>query len=368
MSTEGISALERGYRRSPQRETLALLIGALALDDAQRREFEAAAVRSNFSRGGASVAVGPWSAADASNLPFALSTFIGRDDELDEIAEMIRGHRLVTITGAAGVGKTQTALHLARSYGSTDVAVRFVGLASIRDGSLVASAIAAAIGVQETSSRPLLDTLVAYLKNRAMLLVLDNCEHVIEQAASISEELLSRCPNLRVLATSREALMAGGERRYSMPPLKDEDAVALFADRAQAVDLRFDVSGQNKAYVAEICRRLDGIPLAIELAREHGLDYYVATSLEQLIAIDYERRSGLSDTDERWFVRAAKVLGYVDAFLASVALERYEESKPAYDAVIARLRDAIGADRVSRLMAEGASLSQEEAIAEIAPV
>jgi predicted ATPase len=266
MSADGISALERGFRRNPQRETLALLAGALALDDDQRRAFEAAGARETLPRGRASVTVGPWQTTDASNLPIALSAFIGRNREMREIADMVQSHRLVTITGAAGVGKTQTALQLARTYAGDDGAIRFAGLASTRDAALVASAIAAAIGVQESSDRRVLDTLIGYLRNKKLLLVLDNCEHVIDAAASIVEELLAGCERLRILATSRAPLTASGERRYPMPSLNESDAVALFEDRAAAVDPRFKLSSDNAAHVADICRRLDGIPLAIELA------------------------------------------------------------------------------------------------------
>jgi predicted ATPase/DNA-binding XRE family transcriptional regulator len=266
MSIEGISALERGFRRNPQRETLALLAGALALDDNQRRAFEAAGTRSTYPRTGASVTVGPWQDTQAPTLPVALSAFVGRDAELRDIAEMVKRHRLVTITGAPGVGKTQTALHLARTYDDRNGGVQFVALASLRDGSLVPSAIASAVGVGERPDRSLLDTLIGYFKNKALLLVLDNCEHVIEQAASVAEGLLTGCSGLRILATSREPLKAAGERRYRMPSLKEADAVALFEDRAAAVDPTFKLSSDNAAHVADICRRLDGIPLAIELA------------------------------------------------------------------------------------------------------
>jgi predicted ATPase/DNA-binding XRE family transcriptional regulator len=295
MSTEGISALERGYRRSPQRETLALLAGALALDGAQRRVFEETAARANYSRGGASVTVGPWKAAESS-LPLALSAFLGRDAELHEIAAIVASHRLVTITGAAGVGKTQTALQLARTYEGTD-GVRFAGLAAIRDGSLVLPVIAAALGLQEDASRPLADTVVAYLKNKALLLVLDNCEHVIDRAARVAEELLANCARLRILATSREALMAEGERRYQLPSLDDADAAALFADRARAVDARFRLSGENAADVAEICHRLDNIPLAIELAAAR-VNLLPARELRKKLDDRFELLTGSGRTTE----------------------------------------------------------------------
>jgi predicted ATPase len=270
MSIEGVSALERGYRRTPQHETLELLAGALALDENQRRAFEAAAIRSASPRRSereTSVTVGPWSDGGPSSLPFAIATFIGRERELGEIASLVRNHRLITITGAGGVGKTQTALRVARNVcDGSHIAGCFVGLASSRDPSLVTAAIASALGVQQMPRRALLDALIAYLKPRTILLFLDNCEHVVQEAANVAEALLAACPGLRIVATSREALMAAGERRYRLPPLGSADAIALFADRAQGVDVHFALSNESAPLVAEICRRLDGIPLAIELA------------------------------------------------------------------------------------------------------
>ena len=130
MSTSGIGALERGYRRTPQRETLMLLARGLALDDEQRAEFEASAARSRLTRRGAAVAVGPWADTPIANLPLALTSFVGRDVELDEIATHVRDHRLVTLTGAGGVGKTQTALQVATALSdAADGNVCFIGLA-----------------------------------------------------------------------------------------------------------------------------------------------------------------------------------------------------------------------------------------------
>jgi predicted ATPase/transcriptional regulator with XRE-family HTH domain len=269
LSLHGISALERGYRRTPQRETLELLAGALALNPEQRRTFEQAARQTSFrrGRGGDRVTVGPWPSPGSAHLPLALTRFVGRQSEREEIAALLRDHRLVTITGAGGVGKTQTALRAATALnGASNAAVCFVGVASINDPSLVASAIANALGVQEVPNHALLDTLVAFLRNKSVLLVLDNCEHVIEQAAIASEALLSACPGLRILTTSREPLKTAGERAYRLPSLSQDDSVALFVDRAQAADAHFQLSGENRLPIIEITRRLGGIPLAIELA------------------------------------------------------------------------------------------------------
>lgn len=268
LSPYGISALERGYRRTPQRETLELLVGALALNGEHRRAFETAArAASARARDGAAVTVGPWLGAAGANLPLALTRFVGRRDELDEITALLREHRLVTVTGAGGVGKTQTALRAAAAFSDeVDAAACFVELAPIADPSLVAVAIANALGVQEVPNHPLRETLVAFLRNKTTLLVLDNCEHVVGEAATIAVSLMRACPNLKFLATSREPLRAGGERTYRLPALDENDAIILFADRAQAADAHFTLTDGNRPIVGEICRRLSGVPLAIELA------------------------------------------------------------------------------------------------------
>jgi len=269
MSSKGISALERGERRTPQRETLALLAGALALNEEQRQEFEVAAARSGLPRrlGPASVTVGPWADRTNSNLPFALKSFVGREEEVDKITALVREHRLVTLAGVGGSGKTETALQVGRALNdSAGTAVCFVALAPLSDPSLVVTAIASALGVQEVPNRPLPETLVTYLKSKTLLLILDNCEHVITHAAEVAETILSSCARVRILATSRESLRAAGEHSFRLPSLSAHEAVALFSDRARAADNRFELTDENIQIVAELCRRLDGIPLAIELA------------------------------------------------------------------------------------------------------
>jgi predicted ATPase/ribosome-binding protein aMBF1 (putative translation factor) len=281
MSTNGISALERGYRRTPHRETLALLAASLSLKPDERARFEAAAARPSHPRYAPVFRGGVASEGAAFALPISLATFVGRRKELEEISALVREHRFVTLTGTGGIGKTQTALQVATGLEHDDRALCFVGLAPIADSTLVAPTIAAALGVQEAPDRPLLDSLVAYLQNQPLLLILDNCEHVIEKAASVVERLLGGCPSLRIIATSREPLRVAGERAYRLPSLEvpepDEarrlgagevaayGAIVLFADRARAVDHRFVLTDENVPIVSEICRRLDGIPLAIEL-------------------------------------------------------------------------------------------------------
>ena len=269
MSTNGIGALERGYRRTPQRETLALLVSALELDDERREEFETAAQRQGRTSAG------------VSTLPLALTSFVGREAELDELALLVRDHRLITLIGAGGIGKTQTALQLAtRLSRDSGRSTAFVALETVGDHSLVVAAIATALGVPEVPRRPLLDTLLAYLKTKSLLLLLDNCEHLVPGAAYVTETLLSGCSQLRVLATSREPLKAAGECAYRLPSLAPTYSIALFVDRARSVNHRFALADQDRSTLDHLCRRLDGIPLAIELAaaRMNALSLKTLTS------------------------------------------------------------------------------------------
>jgi predicted ATPase/transcriptional regulator with XRE-family HTH domain len=284
MSTNGVGALERGYRRTPQRETLALLVSALALNDEQRMEFEAAAAPSRAlrRRDGPAVAMGPWLGPGLSNLPLCLTSFVGRDPELGEVAQLVREHRLVTLTGAGGIGKTQMALQVGATLTEiAEASVSFVALAPVGDPGLVVAAIASTLGVQEVPDRPLLETLTTYLRNKTLLLILDNCEHVVTEAAIVVAALLAGCRSVRILVTSREPLRTSGERTYRLPPLSvptrnairrlnaaealSFGAIVLFRDRARGIDHRFTLTDENASAVAEICRHLDGIPLAIEL-------------------------------------------------------------------------------------------------------
>jgi predicted ATPase/DNA-binding XRE family transcriptional regulator len=269
VSFHGISALERGFRRTPQRETCSLLADALALNEDERRIFEAAAERPRMPRrrSGASVTVGPWGGGAFIPLPLAMTSFVGRDVELGEIAVLLRKHRQITITGAGGVGKTQTALRAAATLdNSNEGPIRLAELASVGDPSLVAAAIATALGVQEVPRRPILETIIAYLESKTLLLILDNCEHVLLETATIVGRMLSACSGVRILATSREPLRVPGEYAYRLPSLSVPAAVQLFTDRAQAVNHRFALTDENAPTVTALCRRLDGIPLAIELA------------------------------------------------------------------------------------------------------
>jgi predicted ATPase len=209
-----------------------------------------------------------------------VSSFIGREREADEVDGLLRRSRLVTLTGVGGSGKTRLALWVAgKVAGDFGQGAWFVNLAPVRDPELVVSTIARVLGVPEAIGRSLLESLKDYLRGKDLLLLLDNFEQVMPAAAQVSELLLS-APRLTVLVTSRAPLHLQGEREYPVPPLPvpkggvplpperlaENAAVRLFVERAEAVRPEFRLTGESAPAVAEICRRLDGLPLAIELA------------------------------------------------------------------------------------------------------
>ena len=213
----------------------------------------------------------------------ALSSFIGRERALAEVERLLGGTRLLTLTGPGGVGKTRLALEAARGLQSRATftnGAAFAGLAALADASLVPQEAAAALGIHEEAGRPILETLTEALRSRRLLLVLDNCEHLIEACAEVADALLRGCPLLTILATSREPLNIAGEKVWPVPPLSipvpremrhargllECEAIRLFVERAETVVPSFALTDANAAAVAEICTRLDGLPLAIELA------------------------------------------------------------------------------------------------------
>ncbi|MBV9262933.1 MAG: hypothetical protein JO324_01340, partial [Candidatus Eremiobacteraeota bacterium] len=191
--------------------------------------------------------------------------------------------RLVSLTGTGGMGKTQTALQVARALSTrAERPVQFIGLAPVADPSLVATAIASALGLHDVPKQGTLDTVLMELCNKRSLLILDNCEHLIDEVAAIARALLSSCEGLRILATSREPLKIAGEHAYRLPSLDASSAVALFTDRAGAADRNFHLTAESEPVVAQICRRLDGIPLAIELAAARVSALSLQTLAEKL--------------------------------------------------------------------------------------
>ncbi|GAA3347238.1 LuxR family transcriptional regulator [Amorphoplanes nipponensis] len=213
------------------------------------------------------------------NLPAELSSFVGRTRERAELKRLLAVSRQVTITGIGGVGKTRTAIRLAAEVRRAfPDGVWLVDLSMLTEAEQVTEAITQALGVQDQTVRPPVDSLAGYLENRRLLLILDTCEHVVEACGGLVERLLRAAPGLQVLATSRQPLGTHGEHVFLLHPLpvsgpdgppadREQDAaVLLFAERAAAAAPGFAVTAGNRAVVARLCRRLDGIPLGIELA------------------------------------------------------------------------------------------------------
>jgi predicted ATPase/class 3 adenylate cyclase len=213
------------------------------------------------------------------NLPQQLTSFLGRERELAEVGKLLKTTRLLTLLGMGGLGKTRLSLQVAAdSLDDFPDGVWFIDLAPIRDEALVPSAVAQELGVQEEPGRALTRTLCAHLKSRKVLLILDNCEHLVHACAELAKALLQSAPNVHVIATSREALRIAGEQTYAVLPLPvpdksagvdalaRSDSVQLFVERARLHKPGFALNDRDAPAVAELCVRLEGIPLALELA------------------------------------------------------------------------------------------------------
>src|SRR5918995_3348028 len=276
LSIRGISDLERGERAIPYRQTLHLLADALALTGAERAAFLQAGRRPRRPApyaGRRAVAVG---------LPGHLTRLIGRGEEVAAVTDLLleEAVQLVTLTGPGGVGKTRLALAVAENLsGAFTNGVAFVDLSPLSDPTQVPARIAATLDLRSQGAAPTVDLLQRFLAARQMLLVLDNFEHVLE-AATVIRDVLRRSPAVKALVTSREALRLLGEREYVVAPLglpglavgtppeevAESAAVRLFVERAVAVQSDFRLTRENSIATAAICHRLDGLPLAIELA------------------------------------------------------------------------------------------------------
>ncbi len=271
LTAKGIGALERGERQRPYAHTVRRLAEALRLGDAARSLFQGAARGQEF---------GP--PASPADFPLPPTPLVGRTHDMTALCRLLGcdGVRLLTLTGPGGVGKTRLAFAVARDVGErTETTLVPMSLAMVRDPALVAPTIARALGLREEGGPPLVTRLAADLRDRPMLLVLDNFEQVID-AAPLVAGLLAACPRLTAIVTSRAPLRISGEQEFAVRPLPVPDAVsaqpddlvarsaavALFVQRARATRPGFELTTDNAPAVAEICRRLDGLPLALELA------------------------------------------------------------------------------------------------------
>jgi non-specific serine/threonine protein kinase len=301
ISAQALSALENGRRHAPYRHTVTLLAGAMGLSEAETAVLAAAVVRGRVPASAMIPAPGarerestpdgmtgtdgampvPAPQPQRTNLPVQLSSFIGREREQGEVRALLDAARLVTLTGAGGAGKTRLALAVACALlGGYPDGVWLVELAPVADPVHVARTVASTLDVAEQPGRPIRDSLIDALRLKHLLLLLDNCEHLVQACAELVETLLRACPELRVLATSRQALHVAGETTWRVPAMavpptesvpSDEllirfDATRLFVERARGGFPRFAVSDQNGPAIVRICSRLDGIPLALELA------------------------------------------------------------------------------------------------------
>ena len=249
----------------------------------------------------------PSSNPPKSNLPSALTTFIGREKERGDVIKQLTKHRLITLTGSGGVGKTRLSIKVGEQVlENYPDGVWLVELAPILDPMLVPHTTAMVIGLREEQQGPVIDMLSDYLRDKQTLLLLDNCEHLLEACAQFADQLLKLCPHLKILATSREPLGILGEAIYPVPSLalpdaqnllvdfRDCESVRLFEERAQLAQMSFSLTTENASAVAKICTYLDGIPLAIELAAAR-----ISTFSAEQIALRLDKSFSLFTTGNR---------------------------------------------------------------------
>jgi predicted ATPase/DNA-binding XRE family transcriptional regulator len=282
LSAKAIGALERGERRRPHPQTIDLLAKALGLEGEERRLL-VGATRATTASSLVNLLPGP--PAPKHNLPFPLTSFVGRERELAEVTRLLGTTRLLTFTGTGGGGKTRLALEAAAALvDAYPDGVWLVELVSLTDSTLIPDTVASALGVRVGPGQSIEAALLSFVRTRLLLVLLDNCEHLIEGCARLADELLGGSPSLRILATSREPLRVQGEVVWRIPSLatpdpdlptdstralatvERSDAVRLFVERARLIAPTFAVTASNCRALARICHRLDGIPLAIELA------------------------------------------------------------------------------------------------------
>jgi predicted ATPase/DNA-binding XRE family transcriptional regulator len=290
MSAAAIGAYERGLRSAPHRESVELLAEALELTGDTRREFEGAARRKSRTRTTEKLAP----ADAAGSLPSEVTAFFGRASEIAAITELLGQHQLVTITGTGGVGKTRVALQVAMHQQRRD-GVWFVDLGSVLDPSRVVPKIMSVVPLPSLGGEQTPEALAQFLCDRSVLLIFDNCEHVIDVAGSVVSALARVAPEVQVLATSRHRLQIASEAVFRLLPLPYPDvsdvsaqealkfpAVQLFAARSNAAYHHFILSNDNVAAAVDICRQVDGIPLAVELAAARLSTFGIAALRDRL--------------------------------------------------------------------------------------
>ena len=299
VSPRSVSDLERGINRTARQDTAVRLAGALGLAEPVRSLFVAAALgripaaQVLAARRGQAPGGSPASAGGMHGFVPALTSFVGRAGPVREVAGLL-DRALVTVTGPGGTGKTRLAAEVARQVaGRYADGAWLVELAPVAGPAQVAAVVAAALGVRDQPGVPAAEAVARVLARQQLLLVLDNCEHVIGAAAELCAGLLAACDDVRVLATSREPLAVAGEAGYRLAPLALPDpddlaeaaraeAVALFTDRARSADAQFALTGETTPTVARLVVRLDGMPLAIELAAARVEALGVAQLLDRI--------------------------------------------------------------------------------------
>jgi non-specific serine/threonine protein kinase len=304
VSPRSISDLERGAAHVPRRDTVALLVRALRLNGPEREEFQALVDRQRQTavrptQGAPHAARTGWRTAAVSaprshNLPRSLDTFVGHDRDLHQLGTLLPATPLITLVGGGGVGKTRLAHELAWRQLSNQPETWLVELAALDDPEQLVATIAASVGAPR--SRAGIRALADYLRARPLLLLLDNCEHLVEACAEVVAHLLRYCPQLRVLATSREPLGIAGEVIWSVLPLECPDTVEqidgasaarLFVDRARAVSPLLQVTDATARAIARICHTVEGSPLALELAASRTRTLAIVELAERL---EYDSR------------------------------------------------------------------------------
>ena len=300
LSGNAVSALERGARRAPRRESVASLARALALDPAESMRLESAAQRARHRRPRETP-------SPPTNVPRQASPFLGRQSEIAAVMRLLQPGRVATVVGAGGIGKTRTALEVARLCASKfSDGIWFVDLSALNDPAHVLPTLAGILDVAVDGKRDLLAVVTARLRRGQMLIILDSCEHLLAEAARIASQLAQAASSVRVLTTSRERLAVSSETIFHLPALalppdgtpfeemRQYDGVELFIERARAAVWGFELTQSNASLIVDTCRRLEGIALAIELAAARlttlGLDELHARLDDQLMILRDRRR------------------------------------------------------------------------------